>query len=114
MEPLPHDRVACRSGFADCQSQGLPRAMPPAIMTTDTVPKAFPARSRWRRGGDHHRHQQGAGMIRPKATMLGSWPPTLVFPSPDGLNWRWHWPRSVVQRATVDGDTSTNDSCLWW
>jgi glutamate N-acetyltransferase/amino-acid N-acetyltransferase len=43
-------------------------------------------------------------------TMLGFLATDACIPSPDGLNWRWHWRGGRSTDATVDDDTSTNDS----
>jgi glutamate N-acetyltransferase/amino-acid N-acetyltransferase len=111
MEPLPVERIVA----------GLPQALgsrsewlsaAEAIMTTDTVPKAFSTRVRLS-GGEAAITgiAKGAGMIRPNmATMLG-------FVATDAA-----LPRATLQAMlrriadrsfnciTVDGDTSTNDS----
>jgi glutamate N-acetyltransferase / amino-acid N-acetyltransferase len=111
MEPLPVERVVA----------GLPQALAArsdwlsaaeAIMTTDTVPKAFSKKIRLSSGeATVTGIAKGAGMIRPDmATMLG-------FVATDAAI-----PRKALQamvkaaaersfnRITVDGDTSTNDS----
>jgi glutamate N-acetyltransferase/amino-acid N-acetyltransferase len=117
MEPLPSERIAA----------GLPDAIrnlradnwasaAEAIMTTDTVPKAFSRKARLAAGeATVTGIAKGSGMIRPDmATMLG-------FVATDALV-----SRAVLQRITkaaadqsfnaitVDGDTSTNDAfvCL--
>jgi glutamate N-acetyltransferase/amino-acid N-acetyltransferase len=115
MEPLPADRIA----------DGLPAATrdlrvdnwlsgAEAIMTTDTVPKAFSRRVRLA-GGEATVTgiAKGSDMIRPNmATMLG-------FVATDALV-----SKAVLQRIakaaadqsfnaiTVDGDTSTNDAFI--
>jgi glutamate N-acetyltransferase/amino-acid N-acetyltransferase len=111
MEPLPVDRIQA----------GLPRAVASnaswldaaeAIMTTDTVPKAFSRKVKLS-GGEAvvTGIAKGAGMIRPDmATMLG-------FVATDAKVAQKTL-QSMVKRvadrsfncATVDGDTSTNDS----
>jgi glutamate N-acetyltransferase/amino-acid N-acetyltransferase len=113
MEPLPVERIEAGlpAAIADAQAGHWLRAAE-GIMTTDTLPKAF------------SRQEQvdgvmvtvtgiskGAGMIRPNmATMLGFLAtdaqidakllPALAFELAEGS----------FNRATVDGDTSTNDS----
>jgi glutamate N-acetyltransferase/amino-acid N-acetyltransferase len=113
MEPLPLPRIEAGlpAAFADAQPEHWLEAAE-GIMTTDTLPKAF------------SRQVQvdgvivtvtgiskGAGMIRPNmATMLGFLAtdaqvdarllPQLAFDLAEGS----------FNRATVDGDTSTNDS----
>jgi len=113
MEPLPVERIVA----------GLPNAIAnaaadqwgaaaQAIMTTDTVPKAFSAQVQI--GGAKVSVtgiSKGAGMIRPNmATMLG-------FLATDACVAPALLPRLVRQlaeqsfnRITIDGDTSTNDS----
>ncbi|NML47979.1 bifunctional glutamate N-acetyltransferase/amino-acid acetyltransferase ArgJ [Ramlibacter sp. G-1-2-2] len=115
MEPLPVDRIekGLPAAIDDAQPQHWLRAAE-GIMTTDTIAKAF------------SRQVQvdgvtvtvtgiskGAGMIRPNmATMLGFLAtdaqvdarllPALAFELAEGS----------FNRATVDGDTSTNDSFI--
>ena len=111
MEPLPAERITA----------ALPRALldrgdwlsaAQAIMTTDTVPKAFSRKVRLS-GGEAivTGIAKGAGMIRPDmATMLG-------FVATDARVAR-NKLRAMLESAardsfnciTVDGDTSTNDS----
>jgi glutamate N-acetyltransferase/amino-acid N-acetyltransferase len=113
MEPLPVERLIA----------GLPQAIgrlaadhwaqaAEAIMTTDTLPKAF---SHQAQVGTHTITatgiSKGAGMIRPNmATMLG-------FVATDAAIDPALMPRLTRQvadasfnRITIDGDTSTNDS----
>jgi glutamate N-acetyltransferase/amino-acid N-acetyltransferase len=109
MEPLPVERIVA----------ALPRAEPSdwacaaeAIMTTDTVPKAFSTRIKLSTGeAVVSGIAKGAGMIRPDmATMLG-------FVATDAAVSRKALQKMVrtaaersFNRITVDGDTSTNDS----
>jgi glutamate N-acetyltransferase/amino-acid N-acetyltransferase len=111
MEPLPVERIVA----------GLPQALAAeadwlsaarAIMTTDTVPKAYSAKASLSSGEVTVTGiAKGAGMIRPDmATMLG-------FVATDAAVSRTALQRMVVRAAersfnciTVDGDTSTNDS----
>lgn len=115
LEPLPVDRIVA----------GLPKAVSDlrpdnwasaaeAIMTTDTVPKAY-SRKVTLSGGDAvvTGIAKGSGMIRPDmATMLG-------FVATDARVSRKNL-QSMVKRVsdksfnciTVDGDTSTNDSFM--
>jgi len=111
MEPLPAERITA----------ALPRALldqcdwlcaAQAIMTTDTVPKAFSRKVRLAAGEAVVTGiAKGAGMIHPgMATMLG-------FVATDAGVSRKHLEalvRKVADRSfnciTVDGDTSTNDS----
>ncbi len=113
MEPLPADRIV----------SALPRALlhqddwvsaAEAIMTTDTVPKAYSRKVRLSTGTAVVTGiAKGAGMIRPNmATMLGFMATDARVPqrSLQGMLER------VVERTfnsvTVDGDTSTNDSLI--
>jgi glutamate N-acetyltransferase / amino-acid N-acetyltransferase len=113
MEPLPVERIIA----------GLPQAVEgksnwlaaaEAIMTTDTVPKAFSTKVRLSSGeATISGIAKGAGMIRPDmATMLG-------FVATDaGVSRSALQPmaRRVADRSfnciTVDGDTSTNDAFM--
>ena len=113
MEPLPVERIVA----------GLPQALAggsdwlaaaEAIMTTDTVPKAFSRKIGISTGqATVTGIAKGAGMIRPDmATMLG-------FVATDAAVPRVAL-RRMLKRATdrsfncitVDGDTSTNDSFI--
>jgi glutamate N-acetyltransferase/amino-acid N-acetyltransferase len=111
MEPLPVERIVA----------GLPHALQQrsdwlsaaeAIMTTDTVPKAFSTTVKLSSGEAVVTGiAKGAGMIRPDmATMLG-------FVATDASVSRkvlQQMARTAAERSfnriTVDGDTSTNDS----
>jgi glutamate N-acetyltransferase/amino-acid N-acetyltransferase len=113
MEPLPAERITAALpkallGTADWLSAAQ------AIMTTDTVPKAFSRKIRLS-GGEAvvTGIAKGAGMIHPgMATMLG-------FIATDAAV-----PRKTLQKVlrrvadrtfnciTVDGDTSTNDAFM--
>ncbi|MFT4191266.1 MAG: bifunctional glutamate N-acetyltransferase/amino-acid acetyltransferase ArgJ [Comamonas sp.] len=113
MEPLPVERIAAALpaaiGNADAGHWGVAAE---AIMTTDTVPKAFSRRIEI--DGvpvSITGISKGAGMIRPNmATMLGflatdaniapSLLPALARELAEGS----------FNRVTIDGDTSTNDS----
>ena len=113
MEPLPVERIAAGlpAAIADAQSAHWARAAE-AIMTTDTLPKAFSAQVQI--GGatvSVTGISKGAGMIRPNmATMLGFLAtdacidPALMQPLACDLADR------SFNRITIDGDTSTNDS----
>lgn len=113
MEPLPVERVVAGLRQAlEAKSDWLSAAQ--AIMTTDTVAKAFSRRVRLSKGeATITGIAKGAGMIRPDmATMLG-------FIATDAAV-----PRAALQallrraadrsfnRVTVDGDTSTNDAFM--
>jgi glutamate N-acetyltransferase/amino-acid N-acetyltransferase len=113
MEPLPVERIQAGlpAAIADAKPEHWLRAAE-GIMTTDTVPKAF-SRQVQVDGATVTVTgiSKGAGMIRPNmATMLGFLAtdaqvdakllPALAFELAEGS----------FNRATVDGDTSTNDS----
>jgi len=115
MEPLPSERIAA----------GLPDAIrnlradnwasaAEAIMTTDTVPKAFSRKARLAAGeATVTGIAKGSGMIRPDmATMLG-------FVATDAKVSKVALQRITKAAAdqsfnaiTVDGDTSTNDAFI--
>ncbi len=113
MEPLPLARIEAGlpAALADAKPEHWLRAAE-AIMTTDTLPKAFSRQVQV--DGETVTVtgiSKGAGMIRPNmATMLGflatdakvdaALLPALAFELAEGS----------FNRATVDGDTSTNDS----
>jgi glutamate N-acetyltransferase/amino-acid N-acetyltransferase len=115
MEPLPVDRIAAGlpAAVADLREDNWAGAAE-AIMTTDTVPKACSRKVRLS-GGDAvvTGIAKGAGMIRPDmATMLG-FVATDAKVTPSLLK---KLVKSTADRsfncATVDGDTSTNDSFM--
>jgi len=113
MEPLPSDRIVA----------GLPQALDAAlednwanaaqaIMTTDTVPKAFSRRVVL---GGHTVTvtgiSKGAGMIRPNmATMLGFLATDACIAPALMADLAHDLAEASFNRVTVDGDTSTNDS----
>ena len=116
MEALPNDRIAA----------GLPAALAnaaqstgdnwgeaaQAIMTTDTVPKAFSRRITL--GGvpvTITGISKGAGMIRPNmATMLGFMATDAKVAQGLMSQLALELAEGSFNRVTVDGDTSTNDS----
>ena len=115
MEPLPVDRIEAGlpAAIADAKPDHWARAAE-AIMTTDTVPKAFSQHARV--GGAEVTVTgiaKGAGMIRPNmATMLG-FVATDARVDPALLNaLALELAEGSFNRVTVDGDTSTNDSFL--
>lgn len=113
MEPLPHDRIAAGlpAALADAKADNWASAAE-AIMTTDTVAKAFSARITLSGAQVTITGiSKGAGMIRPNmATMLGVMAtdacvlPALMSQLATELA------EGSFNRVTVDGDTSTNDS----
>jgi glutamate N-acetyltransferase/amino-acid N-acetyltransferase len=111
MEPLPVERIT--SGLPSALSnQGTWLDAAEAIMTTDTVPKAYSKKVRLSTGeATVSGIAKGAGMIHPNmATMLG-FVATDALLSPKRLQ---RIAASAADRSfnciTVDGDTSTNDS----
>jgi glutamate N-acetyltransferase/amino-acid N-acetyltransferase len=111
MEPLPVGRIA--AGLPALKSASWLDASE-AIMTTDTVPKAFSRKVRLSKGeATVTGIAKGAGMIRPDmATMLG-----FVATDAKVASSRL---KSILKKAadesfnciTVDGDMSTNDSFM--
>jgi glutamate N-acetyltransferase/amino-acid N-acetyltransferase len=115
MESLPIERIAAGlpAALADAKADNWANAAQ-AIMTTDTLPKAFSTRLTL--GGAPVTItgiSKGAGMIRPNmATMLGflatdaAIAPELMAPLAKALA------DASFNRITIDGDTSTNDSFI--
>jgi glutamate N-acetyltransferase/amino-acid N-acetyltransferase len=115
MEPLPSERIAAGlpAAIQDLRADNWAAAAE-AIMTTDTVPKAFSRKMRLA-GGEATVTgiAKGSGMIRPNmATMLG-------FVATDAAVARASLQRLTKSAAdqsfnaiTVDGDTSTNDAFI--
>ena len=113
MEPLPADRIIAALPKA-LLDKGDWLSAAEAIMTTDTVPKAFSRKIRLSKGEACVTGiAKGAGMIRPDmATMLG-------FIATDAQVSKKSLQRLLERVAgrsfnciTVDGDTSTNDSLI--
>jgi len=113
MEPLPADRIVAALPKALFDRADW-RSAAEAIMTTDTVPKAFSRRLRLSAGEVVVTGiAKGAGMIRPDmATMLGFVATDAALPQKKLAELA----RRVADRSfncvTVDGDTSTNDSFI--
>jgi glutamate N-acetyltransferase / amino-acid N-acetyltransferase len=113
MEPLPHDRIAAGlpAALADAKADNWAHAAE-AIMTTDTVAKAFS--SRITLGGAPITItgiSKGAGMIRPNmATMLGFMATDACVSQALMSQLATELAEGSFNRVTVDGDTSTNDS----
>jgi glutamate N-acetyltransferase/amino-acid N-acetyltransferase len=113
MEPLPAERiVAALPKALLAKSDWLSAAE--AIMTTDTVPKAFSKKVRLSKGEACVTGiAKGAGMIRPDmATMLGF----IATDARVSKKTLQDLLRRVADRSfnciSVDGDTSTNDSLI--
>lgn len=113
MEPLPHERIAAGlpAALADASADNWARAAE-AIMTTDTVPKAFSKRISL--GGASVTItgiSKGAGMIRPNmATMLGFMATDACVSQALMAQLARELAEGSFNRVTIDGDTSTNDS----
>jgi glutamate N-acetyltransferase/amino-acid N-acetyltransferase len=113
MEPLPHDRIVAglAGALADARPDNWAQAAE-AIMTTDTVAKAFSTRITL--GGATVTItgiSKGAGMIRPNmATMLGFLATDACVAQPLMNQLARELAEGSFNRVTIDGDTSTNDS----
>ncbi|MBE0473470.1 bifunctional glutamate N-acetyltransferase/amino-acid acetyltransferase ArgJ [Rhodoferax sp.] len=113
METLPVERIEAGldAALADAKPDNWLRAAQ-AIMTTDTVPKAFGAQLMI----DGKRVSitgisKGAGMIRPNmATMLGFLATDACISQSVMKQLATELAEGSFNRVTVDGDTSTNDS----
>ena len=113
MEPLPVERIVAGlpAAIADAREDNWLRAAQ-AIMTTDTVPKAFSTQVQI---GGHTVSitgiSKGAGMIRPNmATMLGFLATDACVAQNVMQALATELAEGSFNRVTVDGDTSTNDS----
>jgi glutamate N-acetyltransferase / amino-acid N-acetyltransferase len=115
METLPNDRI--EAGLpaalvhADAANWGVAAE---AIMTTDTVPKAY---SHQMEVGGVPVHitgmSKGAGMIRPNmATMLGFLATDAVVAPEVMQQLARELADASFNRITIDGDTSTNDAFM--
>ena len=115
MEPLPNDRIEAGldAALADAREDNWLRVSE-AIMTTDTVPKAFGAQLDI--GGSWvsiSGVSKGAGMIRPNmATMLGFIATDACVSPAIMQQLALELADASFNRVTVDGDTSTNDSLV--
>ena len=113
MEPLPAERIiAALPKALLSKSDWLSAAE--AIMTTDTVPKAFSKRIKLSKGEVRVTGiAKGAGMIRPDmATMLGFIATDAAFPQKRLQQLLERVAERSFNCITVDGDTSTNDSLM--
>jgi glutamate N-acetyltransferase/amino-acid N-acetyltransferase len=113
MESLPHDRIAAGldAAIGDAKTSHWLRAAE-AIMTTDTVPKAFSKKIQISgKNISITGISKGAGMIRPNmATMLG-FMATDACVAPEAIQQlATELANGSFNCVTVDGDTSTNDS----
>ena len=113
MEPLPSDRIIAGLPQAlDAAKQDSWAQAAEAIMTTDTVPKAFSRRvSLAGKTVTITGISKGAGMIRPNmATMLGFLATDACIAPALMAGLARELAEGSFNRVTVDGDTSTNDS----
>ena len=113
MESLPHDRIAAGldAAIGDAKTSHWLRAAE-AIMTTDTIPKAFSKQVQIAgKTISITGISKGAGMIRPNmATMLG-FMATDACVAPEAMQQlATELANGSFNCVTVDGDTSTNDS----
>jgi glutamate N-acetyltransferase/amino-acid N-acetyltransferase len=113
MEPLPYERIEAGlpAAIANAKQDNWASAAE-AIMTTDTVAKAFSTRITL--GGvavTITGISKGAGMIRPNmATMLGFMATDACVSQVLMGQLAHELAEGSFNRVTVDGDTSTNDS----
>ena len=113
MEPLPYERIEAglAAAIANAKLDNWANAAE-AIMTTDTVAKAFSTRVTL--GGvpvTITGISKGAGMIRPNmATMLGFMATDACVAQSIMGQLAHELAEGSFNRVTVDGDTSTNDS----
>lgn len=116
--PLPTDKLA--AGIADAAGRLAPGAeaastAAEAIMTTDTFPKEYAVRFAFADGTVAHigGMAKGSGMIAPNMATMLAFLTTDVAVAPAVLDRALRAAVAVsFNRVTVDGDTSTNDSCL--
>jgi len=113
MEPLPVERIEAGlpAALSDASDNHWLRAAE-GIMTTDTLPKAFSRRvSIDGCAVTITGISKGAGMIRPNmATMLGFMATDAKVAPALMQQLAFELAEGSFNRATVDGDTSTNDS----
>ena len=113
MESLPHDRIAAGldAAIGDAKTSHWLRAAE-AIMTTDTLPKAF---SKQVKIADKTINitgiSKGAGMIRPNMATMFGFMATDACIAPEAMQQlATELANGSFNCVTVDGDTSTNDS----
>ena len=115
MEPLPIERLEAGlpAAVADLR-EGQWATAAEGIMTTDTVPKAASRRLTIEgRSVTVTGIAKGAGMIRPNmATMLGFVATDAVIDAALLQPLVTQAADASFNRITIDGDTSTNDSCV--
>lgn len=115
-EPLPMDKLI--AGLAPALENLSSDVWPLAaegIMTTDTLPKGYSQQVEITKGEKITISgiSKGAGMIMPNmATMLAYLTTDAVIAKPLLDNMCKELADKSFNRVTVDGDTSTNDSCM--
>jgi glutamate N-acetyltransferase/amino-acid N-acetyltransferase len=114
-QPLPIEKIeAVIPELADNAGEGGIEDFAAAIMTTDTVPKI--AIKKVNRAGKTYSVlgvAKGAGMIKPDMATLLSFICTDADVTPELLNQMLvRATRRTMNRITIDGDTSTNDTVL--
>lgn len=114
-EPLPVDKIlaALDAARADLSEDNW-EAAAEGIMTTDTRPKAASEQFEYQgKTVTLTGISKGSGMIMPNmATMLGYVATDAEIPQPLLQQWLGRETERSFNRITVDGDTSTNDSCM--
>lgn len=114
-EPLPVDKIIAvlEAAKADLSEDNWLNAAH-GIMTTDTRPKAASERIEYQgRTITLTGISKGAGMIMPNmATMLGYVATDAAVEQSQLQQWLTQATEASFNRITVDGDTSTNDSCI--
>ncbi len=115
-EPLPLARLVAGlpSAFADLRAEGWEDAAH-GIMTTDTRPKCC-SRQLTVDGATVTVTgiAKGAGMIKPDMATMLAFVATDAAVDPALLqSWLDDSVQETFNAITVDGDTSTNDACLW-
>ena len=115
LEPLPHDRIvaALPAALADLRADNWAAAAE-AIMTTDIVSKAA-SRKASLNGVEFNVTgiAKGSGMIHPNMATMLSFVATDAPVSCEALEAMLrHAVNKSFNCITVDGDTSTNDSCI--
>jgi len=114
-EPLPVDKIlaALDAAKADLSEDNW-EAAAQGIMTTDTRPKAASEQFEYQgKTVTLTGISKGSGMIMPNmATMLGYVATDAEIPQPLLQQWLSRETERSFNRITVDGDTSTNDSCM--
>ena len=114
-EPLPFERLASAvPALVDGLSADSWPQIAKAIMTTDTRPKGASVELQWQ--GETiviNGIAKGAGMIKPNmATMLAYVATNAAIAQPLLDRWVKQLADASFNRITIDGDTSTNDSCI--